>query len=68
MIAMHPDIQSKLVDEMNDVLGCCDDVTALNVHQLAYLELVIKETMRLFPVGGFLGRFATDDIKLDGKN
>lgn len=55
LLAMHPDIQEKLFNE----LLCCDEQneneTNEKLQQLTYLDCVIKESMRLFPVGSFLG-------------
>ncbi|EGZ27830.1 hypothetical protein PHYSODRAFT_470333 [Phytophthora sojae] len=38
--------------------------TLENIQQLVYLEAVIKETLRLFPVVAITGRSATRDVRL----
>ncbi|MCO5584501.1 hypothetical protein L7F22_038429 [Adiantum nelumboides] len=43
----HPNIQSKIRDELNTVLGTGVPITEPDVSQLPYLHAVVKETMRL---------------------
>lgn len=56
LLAMYPDVQEKLFDELH---SCNDDQndtkTNEQIQQLLYLDCVVKESMRLFPVGSFLG-------------
>ncbi|KYB28488.1 cytochrome P450 4C1 [Tribolium castaneum] len=48
MLAMHPEIQDRLYNETGT----------------AYLECVIKETLRLFPTYSFIGRELDEDVVL----
>jgi cytochrome P450 len=53
LLAMHKDIQDKLVDELRQVLGTSTDDLYLdieNLNELKYLEMVINEAMRLMPI------------------
>nr|QLI49064.1 cytochrome P450 family 73 subfamily A polypeptide 253 [Gloriosa superba] len=43
----HPEIQQKLRQEIDDVLGPGVQVTEPDTHRLPYLQAVIKETLRL---------------------
>ncbi|KAG8387941.1 hypothetical protein BUALT_Bualt02G0073600 [Buddleja alternifolia] len=43
----HPEIQKKLRDEIDTVLGPGVPVTEPDTHKLPYLQAVIKETLRL---------------------
>ncbi|XP_054818744.1 trans-cinnamate 4-monooxygenase [Prosopis cineraria] len=43
----HPEIQKKLRDEIDTVLGPGHQVTEPDTHKLPYLQAVIKETLRL---------------------
>ncbi|GAA0186324.1 cinnamic acid 4-hydroxylase [Lithospermum erythrorhizon] len=43
----HPEIQKKLRDEIDTVLGPGVQVTEPDTHKLPYLQAVIKETLRL---------------------
>lgn len=63
MLAMHPDVQQRCFFELRRVYGddgkggISDRTSTLElIGQLDYMEMVIKETMRLLPVGPFLGR------------
>lgn len=65
-IAKHPEVQEKCFKEIRTVFG--NDKTApttlSQLNDLHYLEMVIKETLRLFPSVPFIGRFALEDIEL----
>lgn len=56
-------LQDKVREEINDVVGN-DDVETEHLKDLKYMEMVIKETIRLYPIGPVLQRFATGDITL----
>lgn len=67
-LAENPEIQEKVFEEVRSVLG--DDPTTLASHsqllELKYLEMVIKESMRLFPPVPIVGRCLTEDTLLNG--
>ncbi|KAJ8715382.1 hypothetical protein PYW07_009864 [Mythimna separata] len=63
-IGSYPDVQEKVYQEINQVLGKDGKLSRENLSQLVYLEAVIKESIRLYPIGPFLGRDATSDTKL----
>ncbi|KAL9697742.1 hypothetical protein quinque_001183 [Culex quinquefasciatus] len=69
MLAIHPDIQERVHEE---ILRVCPDtdqfVSMEDASALSYIETVCKEVWRLYPVGPFVGRVATLDIKLDDKH
>ncbi|KAF2885095.1 hypothetical protein ILUMI_21098 [Ignelater luminosus] len=65
MLGMFPDIQKKVYEEVMDILGPDKKVECTDLGKLIYLERVIKETMRLFPVGPLIVRAITGDIQLD---
>lgn len=65
MLAMHKDMQQKVIDEIDSVYSRHDGLADYeSIHKLTYLDSVIKETMRLFPILPITGRQCTDDIKL----
>jgi cytochrome P450 len=64
MLASNPDKQDKLFDEVSSVLSSYeDDVTESMMNEMSYLDLVIKESLRLIPVIILKGRVAMDDIE-----
>lgn len=66
MLAMHPQLQQCVFDELADVMGHCDTpLTGEHIPQLVYTDRFIKETLRLFPVVPLASRYATADAQLD---
>jgi cytochrome P450 family 4 len=61
-LAKHPEIQEKVYEEIVEVLGGDDDLTAKKLNKLHYLELVIKETLRLFPPVANYGRQLNEEF------
>lgn len=63
---MNPEAQQKCYDEIFSVLG--DDpeqpATLSLLNQLPYLELTIKEALRLYSPIPIIARTAPEDIKL----
>ena len=69
MLAMHQDVQNKVVEELKSVFPSSDDeIDSKSISDLKYLDLVIRESMRLFPIAPMIGRKIMADLKLDGKN
>lgn len=65
MLGMHLEIQNKVYEEILNIVGENDhSITFEDLPKMKYLERVIKETMRLFPVGAIIGRSATEDVQL----
>ncbi|XP_072934953.1 cytochrome P450 4V2-like [Epargyreus clarus] len=65
LIGSFPQVQEKIVTELEEVLGKEHrDVTKQDLSLLVYLEAVIKETMRLYPVAPFAPRYIDKDVKL----
>jgi len=62
----HPLIEARVMREIHQVLGRRLP-TAEDVQKLRYLEMVVKESMRLYPAAAFLfGREAIEDVELGG--
>ncbi|XP_037302114.1 cytochrome P450 4C1-like [Manduca sexta] len=56
-IGTYPQVQEKIYREIQDVLGYSDrDVTKHDLHKLVYLEAVIKETLRLYPIAPIVSK------------
>lgn len=50
MLAMHENVQRRIVEEINEVFGEHKDLITdyEKLSELKYVEMVIKETLRLF--------------------
>ena len=66
MLAMYPDMQNRVYEEVRSVLGPERTPDFQDLPSLKYTELVIKETFRLFPVCPFMAREVLEDLSLDG--
>ena len=64
LLATHPDIQDKIVDELKEVYSDEIEITYESLSKLDYLERVIKESLRLCPVVPIIGRETQGNIKL----
>ena len=71
LLSIYPDIQSRLAKELNSVI--LEDgkqhhrkitITRQIISKLPYLDAVVKEAMRLYPVAPFVVRRVQDEICL----
>ncbi|KAJ8615510.1 hypothetical protein MRB53_034882 [Persea americana] len=63
----HPDVMEKAQQEVRRVVGKKAKVEEEDLHQLHYLKLIIKETLRLHPVAPLLvPRESTRDVVIRG--
>ncbi|KAF7819858.1 cytochrome P450 CYP736A12-like [Senna tora] len=65
----HPQVMKTLQDELDTVIGTNQMVVKeSDLSKLSYLEMVIKETLRLHPAGALVPRESTEDVNvtLDG--
>ncbi|XP_041009699.1 cytochrome P450 78A3-like [Juglans microcarpa x Juglans regia] len=67
-MVLHPDIQSKVHEELDKVVGRSRAVVQADMAMLGYLKAVVKEVLRLHPPGPLLSwaRLAIDDTIIDG--
>jgi cytochrome P450 len=65
LVAQNPNIEAKLVEELQAVLGGRVP-TPEDLPRLRYTEMVIKEAMRLYPAVWGIGRRAIGDCELGG--
>lgn len=65
LLAMHPNIQEQVFNELHSIYETPDQETTYEMMQkFDLLDRVIKETMRLFPVGFNFLRMPTVDVPL----
>ncbi|MFS7942951.1 putative flavonoid 3'-monooxygenase [Helianthus anomalus] len=67
-LVLHVDVQQKVQDELQRVVGGSRAVTEADVTSLVYLPAVVKEVLRLHPPGPLLSwaRLAITDTVIDG--
>lgn len=65
-LAGHQDILAKLHEEIDAVFQGKDHLTYDDVEKLQYLDMIISESMRLYPAIGSIQRQCTKDTWLPG--
>jgi cytochrome P450 len=65
LLALHPEIERKLVAELKETLNG-RSVTVADLLRLSYLEMVVKESMRLYPPAWIIGREALQNFEING--
>lgn len=67
MLAMHRDCQDLVVAELREIFESADDyVSQEHITNMKYMELVIKESVRLFPILPVMGRETDADLDIRG--
>lgn len=65
MLAMHPEYQEKVYDEIENILpNGQTTVTADVINQLIHTDRLVKETLRLFPIIPLITRITRNDMKM----
>ena len=67
-LVLHPDIQDKVLQEIEETLGEEDEVTPDAVNQLKYMEQVINESLRHEDILTSHERMCTKDYLIPGTN
>jgi cytochrome P450/ubiquinone/menaquinone biosynthesis C-methylase UbiE len=65
LLSQHPEVESRLHDELDDVLGGRVP-TVDDLPRLVYTGMILNEAMRLYPPVWAMGRRAIHDYELDG--
>ncbi|HEY8212067.1 MAG TPA: cytochrome P450 [Myxococcaceae bacterium] len=66
LLGRHPEVQRKVRDELDAVLGSGRAPSAEDVPKLPYLKAAIDETLRLYPPVWAMSRRAVEDAAVDG--
>nr|AAI13144.1 Cytochrome P450, family 3, subfamily a, polypeptide 16 [Mus musculus] len=65
-LATHPDIQKKLQEEIDEALPNKAPPTYDTVMAMEYLDMVLNETLRLYPITNRLQRVCKKDVEING--
>nr|ATW72296.1 cytochrome p450 CYP3044B4 [Brachionus calyciflorus] len=65
-LAKYPEIQNRLIEEIDTVLANHVKVSYDSVSEMKYLSMVIDETLRIFPAAIRFDRVAGEDYKYEG--
>ncbi|NWW77831.1 C340 protein, partial [Climacteris rufus] len=65
-LATHPDVQQRLQDEVDAHLPSKAAPTYSTITQMEYLDMVVNESLRLYPAGGRLERVCKRTVELSG--
>ncbi|XP_061400141.1 cytochrome P450 4d8-like [Musca vetustissima] len=65
LLARHPEVQEKLLDEIHNVFGKDNlkPFSLMSLNELKYMECVIKESLRLFPPVPIIAREIKEDFR-----
>lgn len=66
LLARHPEVQQKVFEEILQVIGSDKHkpITMRELQDLKYLDLVIKESLRLYPPVPMIGRITEQDVEI----
>ncbi|XP_073991011.1 cytochrome P450 4C1-like isoform X1 [Rhodnius prolixus] len=65
LLGRNPHVQEKAYEELHEIFGDSDRAaTNKDVHEMHYLEMIIKETLRLYPSVPYISRLLTQDLQL----
>ncbi|XP_021017756.1 cytochrome P450 3A13-like [Mus caroli] len=65
-LATHPDAQKKLQQEIDAILPNKAPATYNDLEKIEYLDMVINETLRLYPIGARISRLSKKDAEISG--
>lgn len=65
-LSRHKHVQDKLANEVVGIFGANKtvEITCRQLNELKYMDLVIKETLRYYPVVAGIGRYIDNDFVL----
>eukprot|EP00057_Strongylocentrotus_purpuratus_P030619 XP_782215.3 PREDICTED: cytochrome P450 3A24 [Strongylocentrotus purpuratus] len=66
LLATHPDVQDKLVNEIDDVAPEAEDVGYQSISKMPYLEQIFCETERIYPPALMTDRVCNEPFDING--
>lgn len=64
MLGMYPEYQKRVVDEIRSVIGWEEELREEHLQRLDELQMVLKETLRLFPIAPLLLRKVSQGVEI----
>ncbi|KAL9961373.1 hypothetical protein ACROYT_G030297 [Oculina patagonica] len=65
-ILRHPEIEERILEEIEEVLGCRHNVEYEDLGKLQYLDQTLKESLRIHPPVGFTQRIVQKEENFGG--
>ncbi|KAJ9597388.1 hypothetical protein L9F63_011777, partial [Diploptera punctata] len=66
-LSRHQDIQERIVQEMREIFRGSDrPIKIADLHNMRYLDMVIKESLRLYPSVPLYARNLKENVAVDG--
>lgn len=68
LLSLHPDIQKKVYAEQQQIMGdnLTGEATFQQIAEMQYLDMVVKETLRLYPSVPVVARRTEKDYDING--
>ncbi|XP_042542689.1 cytochrome P450 3A9-like [Dipodomys spectabilis] len=66
LLALHPDVQKKLQEEVDRTLPNKAPITYDAMLEMEYVDMVVNEVLRLYPIVGRLERVCKADVEISG--
>ena len=66
LLTIHPQVQAKLAEEVCRAVSADDTISKKLLSRLPYLDAVLKESMRLYPVAPFVVRQVGKNLHIGG--
>ncbi|XP_053660991.1 cytochrome P450 4C1-like [Anopheles marshallii] len=67
LLATHPNVQEKLYQELRVQCGPeVENIGYETLNRLTYMEMVLKESLRLLPIAAVIGRRTSEELDLGG--
>ena len=67
LLALNPDIQDKLIDEIKDYTSEHPDDSLYDASKnMAYLDMVVQESLRIYPAAPGFPRYSSETVTIEG--
>lgn len=65
LFSQHKDIQERVFSELHQIFGDSDRTASYeDLQNMPYLEMCLKESLRIYPSVPLIGRYVSEDLKL----